>query len=213
MRQLSSKLVVMLFLGELTLTDAVQLEKRKPAIGRLPDYNDPQYADTWRYTGKERYVDSAQWNGDAPKGYTTFTQKKTKPTVLDWGLDKTKYMNSTDMMTDSPAGYSEDITWVPRPPLTSEEEKAEDQADVIARAAVDAKAAQHGFYDDYKKKPAAPQREKPAKVANADPKATGSPAPATPPINDTAMSPDIYGLPSKPVVAAPQLSHPGETQS
>ena len=32
-------------------------------------YNDPEYADTWRYTKEDRYVNGTQWEEDIPKGY------------------------------------------------------------------------------------------------------------------------------------------------
>ena len=32
-------------------------------------YHDPEYADTWRYTNDQRYVEEDQWTKDAPSGY------------------------------------------------------------------------------------------------------------------------------------------------
>ena len=32
-------------------------------------YKDPEYADTWKWTNDPRYVESDQWEIDAPKGY------------------------------------------------------------------------------------------------------------------------------------------------
>jgi hypothetical protein len=33
-------------------------------------YADPEYADTWRYTGDHRYVEEDQWTADSPTGYS-----------------------------------------------------------------------------------------------------------------------------------------------
>ena len=52
--------------ASLSSTSAIKLPPSK-----LPDmFGDPEYADTWRYTNEERYVNSTQWEGDAPAGYT-----------------------------------------------------------------------------------------------------------------------------------------------
>ncbi len=62
MKQTNS-LVVGLLLGTLSLSEAVKLG--------LPDYWDPFYADTWRYTKDPHLVDADQWIDDAPQAYTT----------------------------------------------------------------------------------------------------------------------------------------------
>ena len=66
MRQ-SSSLVISLFLGHLTLAEAIKLDKHRS----LPPYDDPYYNDHWRFCGRddERYCGNAAWNDDQPRGY------------------------------------------------------------------------------------------------------------------------------------------------
>jgi len=56
------------------------------AIQATPDelktmYNDPEYADTWRFTKEARYIDSQdlnEWETSAPKAYAFIQTQESK---------------------------------------------------------------------------------------------------------------------------------------
>merc|ERR1712227_767797 len=77
--------IIMALLGAIDVSYSMKL-----APDKLQDmYTDPEYANTWRYTDEPRYVDDAQWESDAPAGYTTLqTSSKSEADIPDyWSYD------------------------------------------------------------------------------------------------------------------------------
>lgn len=57
--------MILALFGAISYAEAIHLPPSK-----LPKmYNDPEYADTWRYTKEFRYVNESQWMDDIPAGY------------------------------------------------------------------------------------------------------------------------------------------------
>ena len=90
-------------------------------------YKDPEYADTWRYTGDDRYADDEQWSKDAPSGYkdhmglreASFIQNAEQSSIPDywshdysgnkhWGYAADPFYSKPDVWVDSsPKGYDD----------------------------------------------------------------------------------------------------------
>lgn len=57
--------MILALLGAVSYAEAIKIPfKELPKM-----YNDPEYADTWRYTKDDRFINETAWEEDAPAGY------------------------------------------------------------------------------------------------------------------------------------------------
>ena len=69
---------------------AMEAQASKLSPGELADmFKDPEYADTWRWTNDERYVEEFQWAKDSPKGYKD-----------ELGIRENAFMQSDEALPD-----------------------------------------------------------------------------------------------------------------
>ena len=80
----NKSIALLALLGALSLAEGIKLPPSK-----LPEmYGDPEYADTWRYTKEDRYVNGTQWETDAPAGYTEGVLVQSEEHLPDyWSYD------------------------------------------------------------------------------------------------------------------------------
>jgi len=110
MKQNNQRTAVMVLIGAITFSEYVEAIKLPPS--KLPEmYSDPEYANTWRYTNEERYVNSTQWEDDVPAGYK---DEKSFVQVPDYG--SYDYSGSKHWEYANDKFYSDPQEWIKSSP-------------------------------------------------------------------------------------------------
>lgn len=98
--------MILALFGAISYAEAVQLSPKK--LEEM--YNDPEYADTWRYTNEERYVNSTRYEEDTPAGYRDAAMVQTEEKVPDyWTWD---YGGEKHWKFANDPFYSNETSWI-----------------------------------------------------------------------------------------------------